>query len=483
MKKTNLYFLLIITLSFFASPAFAEHPFLVKVYSTYQSYNAYYPWEKNKFNDRTALGTLLEGGYILTTADTVSDATYIELKKTPGETKFPASVVYVDYSCNLALLKADNEEFTQGLVPIPLGPGLTKGEKAHVYRIQNTSSIRFTEGTVEKVTVEQSYLGWDDHLSYLFSVKFDERLHWAEPLVSDKQLQGIITSYDSNRFLADVIPVEVISHFIKDVDDKEYHGFPDPGFYWEPITSPVFKEYLGLDKTATGIYIAKVTPGSTGENILKKGDILLSVNGLTIDDNGYFTHDVHGKLSFTYLMTSQYPGERCQMQVFREGKKMDLEVQLKKFTSSDYFIPVYSFDKQPRFIIEGGLVFQEVSTNYLKTWGKKWENSADKRLLYYFNYHSRSSVDDREKLVVLSFVLPDDINIGYQRFRHLIVTKINGQPIRNILDLASAMDKSDSEFLRILFEGTNEAVLKTRDLKQANERISQRYHLLQLRNL
>ena len=49
----------------------------------------------------------------------------------------------------------------------------------------------------------------------------------------------------------------------------------------------MFKEYLGLDKTATGIYIAKVTPGSTGAHILKKGEILLSVNGLTIDDNGY----------------------------------------------------------------------------------------------------------------------------------------------------------------------------------------------------
>ena len=76
----------------FSRCAFAQGDSIVKIFSSYQGFSSLYPWEKEKFSQRTAFGTLIDDKYIVTTADTVADYTYIELKKTTDDKKFQASV-------------------------------------------------------------------------------------------------------------------------------------------------------------------------------------------------------------------------------------------------------------------------------------------------------------------------------------------------------------------------------------------------------
>jgi hypothetical protein len=231
-----------------------------------------------------------------------------------------------------------------------------------------------------------------------------------------------------------------------------------------------------------GVFITRVIPGSSAHGQLQKGDILLSVDGAPVDDQGYVAA-ARGNLLFTSRITSRSPGEKLPVEVFRGGVRAKALLDLKRFPPEQYFIPLYCFDQQPRYIIEGGLVIQELTTSYLKSWGEKWQDEGNKRLLYYYNYFSRSSFNDRQKLVILSFVLPDDANMGYQDYRYLVIREINGKKIDAISDAAEAFDKAGDGFITITFEDTNRIVLRKQDLAKANERIAKRFSIHRLRNL
>jgi S1-C subfamily serine protease len=469
------------------APVFAakkEKPFIVKVYSTSQSYNSFYPWEKERASQRTAFGVIVENKYILTTSDTVADATYIEVKKISSEEKYKGRVKFVDYSSNLAVIGVDDESFFRDLVSIPLSGRLKKSDKVSILQIQDNNDLKAIDAVVEKISIEQSYLAWDEFLSYLLSVKLENRDHWSEPVIKGGKLAGIITSYDQSRSIADVIPAEVIRHFITDISDGRYDGFPDIGFYWEPLQNPCLKEYLSMDKSMTGVYISRIVPQSSADGLLEKGDVLLTADNKPIDDNGYYNDPVYGKLKLSNLFNgTRFPGDKLTVEILRNGRKTAKELTLKRFPFENYFIPLYDFDRQPKYIIEGGMVIQEVTTDYLKTWGEKWQNKADKRLLYYYNFFSRVPADERKKIVVVSFVLPDDVNIGYQNFQCMIIKTVNGKKVGTIEEVSKIFEQSTEKFMEIVFEGEKKAVFERSSMKEASQGIAGRYNIYKLKNL
>ncbi len=456
---------------------------IVKVFSFHQSFNYYYPWEKNKFYKRTSYGTLIKGGYILTTADTITDYTYVELKKPSSEKKYKAKVIYKDYNSNIALLKAEDSTFYEDLSTIELAGPLKKNTTVYVLKIKNSNDIKKIKGQIEKVFIEESFLSWNEFLTYRISVKFENRGAWAEPVIYKGKLAGILTNYNSDKFTAYAIPSELIRHFINDIQDKNYNGFPNPGLIWEGINNPYLKDYLGMKSNETGIYVSEALKNSTSENILKKGDVITNIDGHDIDDNGYFKHPIYGKILFSYLYSSKFPGESIKLKVIRNKKLINLECKLKVFGSEDYFIPLYSYDKQAKYIIEGGMLFQEVTVKYLKSWGENWENTGNIKLLYYYNYYAFNSPDDRKRLVVLSYVLPDDINIGYQDFKTKIVTKVNNIRIKSLDDLARAFDNPKEKYIKITFDDGKIAIFEKKALSDANTRISNRFGIKNLRKL
>ena len=82
---------------------------VVRINSTQQSWNAGQPWEKNPPGRRRALAAIVGPQQVLTTAELVADATYIELESPDGEHFAQAKVIAVDYEANLALLGPSSE--------------------------------------------------------------------------------------------------------------------------------------------------------------------------------------------------------------------------------------------------------------------------------------------------------------------------------------------------------------------------------------
>jgi hypothetical protein len=106
-------------------------------------------------------------------------------------------------------------------------------------------------------------------------------------------------------------------------------------------------------------------------------------------------------------------------------------------------VPGATYDQEPEYFIIGGLVFQPLTDSYLESWGSDWKRRAPFRLNYYRN---ESTSKDRPALVLLSQVLPDPYNIGYQDQRSLILDKVNGQPVHYLWELQDALKKASDGF-------------------------------------
>ena len=81
-------------------------------------------------------------------------------------------------------------------------------------------------------------------------------------------------------------------------------------------------------------------------------------------------------------------------------------------------------------------------------------------------------------MVLVTQVIPDQLNIGYQKLSNAIVLRINGRQIRHLKDVIEAFLNPESEYHRIDFlPGSDRlsVVLPVKELKQSNRRIQNNF--------
>jgi hypothetical protein len=176
----------------------------------------------------------------------------------------------------------------------------------------------------------------------------------------------------------------------------------------------------------------------------------------------------------------KWAGEDVKMQVWRDGKLLDIVYNLPKFEYTNALVPYATYDQEPEYLMVGGLVFQPLTDSYLQSWGNEWRRRSPFRLNYYNN---ESPTKERPALVILSQVLPDPYNIGYQEQKYLVVDKVNGQRISRLPELREALQKSENGFHRIEMmrgETLQRIVIASGDAERdATARILKRYGIIE----
>ena len=141
-------------------------------------------------------------------------------------------------------------------------------------------------------------------------------------------------------------------------------------------------------------------------------------------------------------------------------------------------------DHAPRYCVVGGLIFEELSRQYLKEWGGDWQKQAPQRLVYLDRYQSAMIPQGRRRIVILSQVLPAASNIGYEDLKYLVVTNVNGVAIDGLGDLTKALGKSVDGFHKFEFEESpRELFLDASTLADDNRTIQESYSLPALQRL
>jgi hypothetical protein len=152
---------------------------------------------------------------------------------------------------------------------------------------------------------------------------------------------------------------------------------------------------------------------------------------------------------FENLATRRHwAGDEIPMTILRDGREMQVTYRLPKFEYTHQLVPAQSFDQEPDYFIVGGLVFQPLTADYLRSWGGDWQRRAPFRLNYFVG---EDITTNKPSLVILSQVLPDSYNIGYQEQKYLVVEKVNGKTIGKLTDLPEAFKTPAGNFHVIEF--------------------------------
>lgn len=132
----------------------------------------------------------------------------------------------------------------------------------------------------------------------------------------------------------------------------------------------------------------------------------------------------------------------------RDGQETLLKGQLTRKQPDDYLVPPYLFDKGPKYVLSGGVLFQELTSSYLNSFGRE-QRGALLRLQRIATNPEELEKDGRKKVVFIGAILPTASTQGYERLSGQIVLEVNGKKITDIADVAAAL-KTPKNGLHIL---------------------------------
>ena len=462
---------------------------VVRVNVTNQDYDFFRPWSKKNPKDFHGLGAVLPGNRVLVTAQLVANHSYIELERAEGGKRTDAKVLCVDYESNLALLQPTEDNFLSGLKPFDLTLDSVVGDRVNVLQLESNDALVATPGPITTIEVSHYQLEETAFLIYRLSLPLQYREgSFTTPVINTKdgKLAGILMRYDPRTQAVDVLPAPVIAHFLKDVDSGSYQGFPHAGMEYSPTRDPQLRHYAKLQPGDGGVYVTEVVPGGPADKAgVKTGDILLEVAGQAIDQDGNYEEGQYGRISFIHFITTRsFAGQKLPIKIRRDGELRTLELTLAHEPPQNYVSEPYVIDHPPRYYVVDGLIFQELSRQYLKEWGGDWQKQAPQRLVYLDRYQSALIPEGHKRIVILSQVLPVASNIGYEEMKYLVVTNINGHPINSLDDLPDALGKPADGFHKIEFEEFPRTIyLDAAHLEENDRNVQESYSLPALQHL
>jgi S1-C subfamily serine protease len=430
---------------------------LVKVNVTSQAWNHRIPWQKSPPGGRRGLGVFLPNNQILVTGQIVADATYIELEQAESGRKLPAKVKAVDYEANLALLEpaiAAND-FFEGLKPMQIETDARIGDTLEVWQLGRVGDLIATKVEINKVLTTRYFIETSLFLAYeTINIIRTEANSFTLPVIKNGKLAGLLLRYNSRDQTATVLPGPIIEHFLKDIADGDYQGFPSLGVEFQQTLDEQFREYLGLTKDQQGIYVGMVAKGGSAESIgLKVGDIILEMNGYKIDTRGDYRDEKFGMLSLSHLVRgNSYVGDELKVKVLRKGKEEMLVGKLTRKNPKDFVVWPYLFDRGVNYLVNGGLIFQELSIPWLQSFGEDWEANGPGRLVHVAKHTEDYEKAGKRKIVFLAATLPTRTTQGYERLGGIIVTKVNGKQINDLAELNAAFKEPKDGLHIIEFE-------------------------------
>jgi S1-C subfamily serine protease len=453
---------------------------IVSVRVTGQDWNWRAPWEKQAPWTRTVTGLVVPGQRILVASTAFGNHLLVEAQKLGSEARSVARVELVDQEGPLALVAVDEPGFWEGLEPLPLAKRASGEGDVTILRWQRTGLLDSYPGTLRQVRSGRHGLSQTSLLTLEVGASTDG-LGESEVVVAKGRVAGLVTGRAGDAYAALAAPV--LEQFLEGAAKGDWRSFARAGLAWQDLTNPALRESLGLRPGETGIRLTRVAAHGSADGILKPGDVVLEMGGAKLDPTGYYEHPLYGRMLFALLFSDgRHPGETMAVELLRDGERLDLQLPLRAMRPEQDRVPPYVFGRGPDYVIVGGLVFEELTRPYLGAWGD-WARRAPPRLLVAIDREPDDAGAEPKRIVLLSSVLPDAANLGYQELRDLIVERVNGRAIFSLTDLRQAFASPEGGFHVVEFlagQGTARAVLDAGEAQAAAARLQQAYGVARL---
>jgi len=472
--STSLLVLLFLFSTILPAEASSITDSVVKIFTTANEVDFYRPWQSQGTKSSGGSGGIITGNRILTNAHVVSDHTFIQVKKNNDSRKYTAEVIAINHECDLALLTVKDPEFFQNVTPLKLGDLPQVQDSVSVFGYpQGGDKLSITEGVVSRVELT----AYSQSARNLLTVQIDAAINPGNsggPVVQNGKLVGVAMQVlQSGQNIGYTIPTPVIKHFFKDIEDGKLDGFPILGIDYSTTENSGLRDYYKLGGRKGGVLVTNVLPFSPADGYIKEGDVILEMDGVAIGEDGTFIFRGDERLSLPYLITTKQVNEEMKINILRNGKPEDISLPLREFAA--LVAHPKHFDK-PSYFIYGGLVFTVLSTDLLKSWGGSWWEKAPIDLRHYLMGSGRLNHEKRKELVVLLYVLADDINVGYHQYGNEVIVDVNGQEFSSFKEFVQLLNKikSTQEYTIVQTEGASAIILRNENIDQINEAILKR---------
>lgn len=447
---------------------------VVKVFTVATSPNYILPWQNKSQRESMGSGFVIPGKKILTNAHVVADQTFVLVRKHGSPTKYRARVKAVGHECDLAVLSVENEEFWENVHSLELGDiPLLQEAVAVVGYPQGGDNISVTKGVVSRVEPTQYVHG----ATQLMAIQIDAAINPGNsggPAIMGNKVVGVaFQNLSGAENIGYIIPVPVIKHFIEGVEESgQYLGFCSMGLSCQSTENKQLRNYFRMRASMTGVLVSKISPLSEAHKVLKKDDIILAFDGVPIANDGTVCFRNRERITFDHLVTMKKPNETALVRVLRDGEEHEFSITLRPLQP---LVPVHQFDQLPSYYIFAGFVFIPLTQPFLHEYGEDWYNNSPRRLCERALRELPKKAG--QQLVILSQVLMDDVNTGYERLAELQVKKVNGVEIENLRHLCHLVEDNREENVRFDLDDERVIVLNYDSAKFATSKIMKRHRI------
>jgi S1-C subfamily serine protease len=452
---------------------------IVKIYTVYNKHSYFRPWQMEGQRSITGSGCIIEGKRVLTNAHVVADATFIQVKRAGQAKKFTAEVDVVAHECDLAVLKVKDPSFFAGAAALEIGDLPAVRDKVATYGFpEGGEELGITEGVVSRVELQE----YTHSNAQLLSCQIDAAINPGSsggPVIKGNKVVGVaFQAATQGENIGYMVPASVIRHFLEDIKDGRYDGIPGMGISFQGVENPDMRIMYKMKEEYSGVLVNKIYPGSPAKGVLESGDVILAVDGLEVANNGTINFRNNERTSFAYAVQRKYIGETADFKILRDGHAMDAKIKLTIPVNAWVLVPHMQYDLEPTYCIVGGLVFMPLTRNYLdvRLMDQEYHSANLYNLLPY--YDDGEPTEDRREVVVLTTVLADELNIGYQDLEDVVITVVNGVAISTIKDLVKAVEANKGEFHVFVDKKGNRIVLDRKHTEERHGLILKKYKVV-----
>jgi len=231
---------------------------VVKIYTMYNRYNYYNPWQMWGQQRRSGSGSIIAGRRILTNAHVVGDQTFIQVKRAGKAKKYTAEVEIVAHECDLAILRVKDDSFFSGVEPLEIGALVEARDRVAVYGFpEGGDELAITEGVVSRV----EHRKYTHSNANLLTCQIDAAINPSSsggPVIKDDKIVGVAFQAGRGENIGYMVPVPVINHFLKDIEDGKYGGTPGLGISWQKMENPDLRLKFNMAAEQSGVLVNKI---------------------------------------------------------------------------------------------------------------------------------------------------------------------------------------------------------------------------------
>ena len=395
---------------------------------------------------------------------------------------FQARVAFIGHDCDLAILEVQESGFFKDIEPLPLGnlPKVRSTVVTYGYPAGG-EQISYTRGVVSRIEL-QNYT--HSGRSRLLAVQTDAAINPGNsggPVVQDGKVVGVAfqgaPGLENTGFF---IPPPVFQHFLKDIEDGSYDGFPQAGIRVVSLQNRAQRNFLGVPPHFEGARIDALFSDSAKEH-LQKDDVLLQAAGYSVAQDGsilYEGNQLHAGLAFSLAQN----GESVPVRLWRDNK--EVAVELPVFVNRED-AAVGNLYHAPRYYVYAGMIFTPLSKDYLSTFGRDWLTTADSDILYELFYRRKSDPENtRTEAVMLASTLAHPVNANMRIRGRVMVDEINGVRIDRLEDAIRAFSETEQAYHTIKFTGNyGFETIDRHEADTANQSILHTYRIINDRRL